>query len=190
MLINGAPGNSISALDRGLLYGDGVFRTLRIQDGQPLHWGRHYRKLQHDCDSLKLGCPSATLLAGELQQLAAQQPEAVAKITITRGEGKRGYAPPADNAPTRILSLSPLPQYPQHFYAQGVRLRVCELRLGYQPRLAGIKHLNRLENVLAAAEWSDPDIPEGLLLDGEGMPSQGRAATCSRCSTLNWRLRT
>ncbi len=165
MLINGTPGSSISIHDRGLLYGDGVFRTLRIQGGQPLHWERHYQKLQHNCQSLKLTCPAAGLLLEELQQLAAHQPEAVAKIIITRGKSAPGYAIPAQTQPSRILSLSPLPQYPPHFYKQGIKLRVCELRLAQQPRLAGIKHLNRLENVLAAAEWSDPDIPEGLLLD-------------------------
>jgi 4-amino-4-deoxychorismate lyase len=105
------------------------------------------------------------LLAEELRHLATRQPEAVAKIIITRGEGKRGYAPPAETAPTRILTLNRAPDYPSHFYTQGIRLHICELRLAQQPRLAGIKHLNRLENVLATAEWSDPDIPEGLLLD-------------------------
>lgn len=173
MLINGTPGSSISIHDRGLLYGDGVFRTLRIKGGQPLHWDIHHQKLQHNCQSLKLTCPPAALLLEELQQLAAHQPEAVAKIIITRGKGERGYAIPAQTAPTRILSLSPLPQYPAHFYEQGIKLHVCGLRLAHQPRLAGIKHLNRLENVLAAAECSDLDIPEGLLLDNEGSVIEG-----------------
>lgn len=173
MLINGTPGSSISIHDRGLLYGDGVFRTLRIHDGQPLHWVRHYRKLLNDCAALQLACPPDALLLEELQQLATQQPESIAKIIVTRGEGQRGYAPPAGASPTRILALSPSPDYPPHFYAQGVRLRICELRLSQQPRLAGIKHLNRLENVLAAAEWSDPDVPEGLLLDSEGNIIEG-----------------
>lgn len=168
MLINGTPGSSISIHDRGLLYGDGVFRTLRIRGGQPLHWAHHYRKLLNDCGALLLACPPGELLLKELQQLATQQPESIAKIIVTRGEGERGYPIPAQTVPTRILSLSPLPQYPSHFYKQGVKLRVCELRLGHQPHLAGIKHLNRLENVLATTEWADPDIPEGLLLDSEG----------------------
>lgn len=173
MLINGTPGSSISIHDRGLLYGDGVFRTLRIHDGQPLQWVRHYRKLLNDCGALQLVCPPAGLLLEELQQLATQQPESVAKIIVTRGEGQRGYAPPAGAAPTRILTLSPQPDYPPHFYTQGVKLRICELRLSQQSHLAGIKHLNRLENVLATAEWSDPDIPEGLLLDSEGNVIEG-----------------
>lgn len=168
MLANGVLSDSINAADRGLLYGDGVFRTLRMVDGQPRHWPRQYRKLQQDCAALNLPCPDATLLLEELQRLAGQQPDGVAKIIITRGQGSRGYAPPASAVPTRILSLVPAPDYPDHFCTQGIRLRICDLRLAHQPRLAGIKHLNRLENVLAAAEWNDTEIAEGVLLDVAG----------------------
>lgn len=164
-LVNGAASDMVSIHDRGLTYGDGVFRTLCIRAGQLIQWPRHYRKLQQDCAALGLPCPDAALLLEELQRLAAQQPDAVAKIIVTRGVGARGYALSKDIAPTRILSLAPVPTYPVEFYERGIRLRICDLRLGHQPKLAGIKHLNRLENVLAAAECSDPDIPEGLLLD-------------------------
>jgi 4-amino-4-deoxychorismate lyase len=165
MLINGAPGNQIDIHDRGLLYGDGVFRTLRIRQGQAQHWLRHYRKLEQDCAALGLLCPDAGLLADELRQLVAIQSDGIAKIIITRGISERGYALPASVIPTRILTVSPLPHLPSAYQVQGVRVRICNLRLSHQPRLAGIKHLNRLENVLAAAEWSDPAIAEGLLLD-------------------------
>jgi len=173
MLINGVPGDQVSIYDRGLQYGDGVFRTLRILDGRVLHWPRHYRKLQQDCAALKLPCPEAALLLDEMQRLAAQQPDATAKIIITRGVGARGYAPPGNPVPTRILSLAPPPSYPIDFYTQGISLHVCELRLGHQPRLAGIKHLNRLENVLATTEWNGAGAAEGLLLDVAGDVIEG-----------------
>lgn len=165
MLVNGVSGDSISTADRGLLYGDGVFRTLRVTGGQPQHWLRHYRKLQQDCAALDLPCPDAPLLLEELHRLIGSGADAVAKIIITRGTGARGYSPANPLTPTRIVSLAPFTPYPDEFYAQGVRLRVCNLRLAHQPRLAGIKHLNRLEQVLAAAEWDDAGIAEGLLLD-------------------------
>ncbi|MBI3903975.1 MAG: aminodeoxychorismate lyase [Nitrosomonadales bacterium] len=165
MLVNGVLSDSISAADRGLLYGDGVFRTLRLARGKLLHWPHHYRKLQQDCAALLLSCPDPRSLLAELEQLVFGQAEGVVKIVVTRGSGIRGYAPTTHTAPTRILSLSPLPVYPALFSTEGVRLHLCGLRLSHQPRLAGIKHLNRLENVLAAAEWSDTDIAEGLLLD-------------------------
>ena len=167
-MINGVLGGQVNINDRGLLYGDGVFRTLRVQNGQPLLWQRHYRKLQQDCSMLNLPCPAALLLLGELQILAQQQPECIAKIIITRGVGQRGYVPPAPGIATRILSLNPTPQFPAHFYTEGVTLKVCALRLAQQPRLAGIKHLNRLEHVLAAAECEEGDIADGVLLDSAG----------------------
>ncbi len=173
MLINGVPGDHVSIHDRGLLYGDGVFRTLRVSGGKVLCWPRHFRKLQQDCSALKLPCPEAALLFDELQQLAGQQPDGVAKIIITRGLGARGYAPAENIIPTRILSITPFIPYPDEFYTQGISLRVCDLRLAHQSRLAGIKHLNRLENVLAAAEWNDADIAEGLLLDVAGNVIEG-----------------
>lgn len=173
MLVNGELNDSISAADRGLLYGDGVFRTLRVAGGQPLHWQRHYRKLQQDCAALALPCPDASLLLEELHRLIVSGTDGVAKIIITRGTGARGYAPARQPIPTRILNLAPFTPYPDEFYTQGVRLRVCNLRLAHQPRLAGIKHLNRLENVLAAAEWDDAGIVEGLLLDRDGNVIEG-----------------
>lgn len=173
MLINGTPGDKLDIRDRGLQYGDGVFRTLCIRQGQPLHWPRHYRKLYEDCTALGLQCPASGLLADELQKLAAKQADGVAKIIITRGISERGYAPVLSAPPTRILTISPLPVFPESNRLEGVTLRVCDLRLSHQPRLAGIKHLNRLENVLAAAEWDDPQIAEGLLLDGDGYVVEG-----------------
>ncbi len=168
MLINGAPGNTINAEDRGLSYGDGVFRTLLIQSGRPVCWERQYAKLQQDCHALKISCPSALVLLSDLQQLGKTQNEGIAKIIITRGISARGYAPSAQSEVTRIISVTPATTYPVSHAKQGVRLHVCKLRLGHQPLLAGIKHLNRLENVLASSEWQGQDFQEGLLHDISG----------------------
>jgi len=173
MLVNGIPGNTISIRDRGLLYGDGVFRTLRAAQGKALHWPLHYLKLQHDCAALGIDCPDEALLCAELDKVLAQHPDGVVKLIITRGEGARGYAPSAGAEPTRIWDFSPVPDYPGEWAAQGIKARVCSLRLSPQPRLACVKHLNRLENVLAAAEWSNSEIAEGLLLDADGNVIEG-----------------
>lgn len=168
MLVNGVPGNLISIRDRGLLYGDGVFRTLCAKRGKAQHWLLHYQKLQRDCSTLGMACPDLALLSAELNDLLVKHPDAVVKLIVTRGEGARGYAPPAGAAPTHLWDASPLPDYPADWAAQGIKARLCQLRLSLQPRLAGVKHLNRLENVLAAAEWNDASIAEGVLLDGTG----------------------
>ncbi|HLP99246.1 MAG TPA: aminodeoxychorismate lyase [Sideroxyarcus sp.] len=173
MLINGAPGNTINAEDRGLAYGDGVFRTLRMQAGRPVSWERQYAKLQRDCSALRIFCPSALVLSSELQQLGKTQADGVAKIIITRGSSARGYAPSTQSEPCRIVSISPSPNYPVDYPKLGVRVHACKVRLGHQALLAGIKHLNRLENVLAASEWQDGDVPEGLLTDISGYVISG-----------------
>ncbi len=168
ILVNGAVSNSLAAIDRGLAYGDGVFRTLAVRNGRPRAWRHHFRKLERDCDALGILCPKKPRLTEELDLVAERDPDSAVKIVITRGAGQRGYASPQPVDPTRIVMSFPLPTYREEFKQFGVRARLCSLRLGFQPALAGIKHLNRLENVLARNEWGDPDIAEGLLLDAEG----------------------
>lgn len=181
MLVNGVSGNLISIRDRGLLYGDGVFRTLRGFCGQALYWPLHYRKLQQDCTALGIACPDFSCLSAELASLLADHPDAVFKIIITRGQAARGYAPASDVTPARIWDVSPLPVYPENWAKQGVVLQLCQLRLSSQPRLAGIKHLNRLENVLAAAELG-AGVAEGLMLDADGHVIEGtRSNLFLRC---------
>lgn len=168
VLVNGLQTDWLNVHDRGLAYGDGVFRTLRVSRGRALCWQRHYQKLQIDCQALGLSCPSYSVLCQEIDQITAANPESVLKIIITRGAGARGYRVTADVQLTRIIMANSLPDYPPSYHEQGVSLRVCDLRLSLQPRLAGIKHLNRLENVMARLEWDDASIAEGLLLDSEG----------------------
>ena len=166
-LVNGNFNQAISPFDRGFAYGDGVFRTMRIKKGIPDSWPQHYQKLVADCAVIGIVCPSADLLMSDLQQLFTPDETAVAKIIITRGEGERGYAPPAITTPMRIVVKSAVRQYAESNYTKGVRLHLCETRLAAQPKLAGIKHLNRLENVIARMEWRDETIFDGLLLDNQ-----------------------
>jgi len=173
-LINGRSDVAISPMDRGFAYGDGVFRTLRVKQGIPDCWALHYKKLVEDCNVLGIVCPSADLLLADIERLFASERDAIAKIIISRGEGERGYAVPVLAQPTRAVIKAPFPHYPEINFSEGVRLHLCNLRLSYQPQFAGIKHLNRLENVMARMEWTDNTISDGLLLDG-----QDRAIECT-----------
>ena len=173
-LVNGSFDQAISPFDRGFSYGDGIFRTLKIVNGLPQHWPQHYQKLVADCAVIGIVCPSAELLMSDFLQLfvidatlneVATDKVAVAKIIITRGESKRGYAPPAITTPMRVILKSAMRQYADVNYTEGVRLHVCETKLAAQPKLAGIKHLNRLENVMARMEWQDETHFDGLMLD-------------------------
>jgi 4-amino-4-deoxychorismate lyase len=172
-LINGDFNQAISPLDRGFAYGDGVFRTMVMRSGLPVDWPLHYQKLVADCAAIGIVCPSAELLMSDFQQLFTldeieENRLGVAKIIITRGEGERGYKPPAVTTPTRVVIKSAMPQYTNAFYTTGVHLHVCDTRLASQTKLAGIKHLNRLENVMARMEWRDDSMFDGLLLDHQG----------------------
>lgn len=171
--VNGEPADSIPADDRGLNYGDGVFRTLAIRAGRALMWPQHYSKLLSDCAALHITAPAEQDLRLDIRQLSSKLPDCALRITVTRGSGGRGYVVPAAAVPRRIVSASPLPDYPGHLATKGVNVRYCRQRLASQPSLAGIKHLNRLENVLARAEWTDPDIAEGLLCDGNDQVIEG-----------------
>ena len=169
-IVNGSFDYAISPLDRGLAYGDGVFRTMVVHQGQPECWPQHYQKLVADCAAIKIVCPSAELLISDIQQLFSEEEitanlASVIKIIITRGEGERGYAPPAITNPLRVLIKTDMCTYPKSHFTEGVHLHVCKTTLAAQPLLAGVKHLNRLENVLARMEWTDPNITDGIMLD-------------------------
>lgn len=169
-LVNGSFDQTVSAMDRGFAYGDGIFRTIKMRNGLPTSWPFHYQKLVMDCAAIGIVCPSAELLMSDFQKLFeealfSESQEQVAKIIVTRGDGQRGYAPPTITVPSRVMIKSGMPEYASRFYTHGVKLHICDLRLAKQPKLAGIKHLNRLENVLARMEWQDENIFDGILLD-------------------------
>lgn len=168
-LINGRTDGQISPLDRGFAYGDGVFRTMRYAQGKVQSWELHYRKLVEDCNRLDIVCPTAEILLSDIDRLLESgSSDMVVKIIVTRGEGSRGYALPALAQPNRVVIRATLPEYPVTYLSHGVSLHLCTLRLPHQPRLAGIKHLNRLDNVLARMEWNTAEFADGVLLDTDG----------------------
>jgi 4-amino-4-deoxychorismate lyase len=172
VLINGEAAEQVSFRDRGLQYGDGLFETIAVRHGAPLLWERHAERLCRDAMRLGMAAPDGARLADEAHRLCSGADRAVLKIIVTRGDAGRGYAPAPVAAPTRILSLSRWPVHPVEAEQAGVVVRFCETRLGSNPRLAGIKHLNRLEQVLARAEW-DSDCAEGLMQDESGNVIEG-----------------
>lgn len=153
------------AAGRGFAYGDGVFETLRAVDGRVPWWSAHRERLLRGVARLGFAPPPSTRLDAELAALAREVGAGVLKLVVTRGSGGRGYAPAQEVDPLWTLSAHPLPPAPR---VPGLVVRWCDLRLGVQPALAGLKHCNRLEQVLARAEWRDADIDEGLLRDADG----------------------
>lgn len=151
--------------DRGLAYGDGLFETVLVRDGEPLLWPEHMARLARGCRALGIPMPDAAELDG-LPALAGAGLK-ILKLILTRGSGGRGYLAPTPAEPRLLWQFSSFAPQARRWEA-GARVRQCRLQLGLQPQLAGLKHLNRLENVLARSEWDDPDIAEGILCDSHG----------------------
>ncbi|MDD2739818.1 MAG: aminodeoxychorismate lyase [Methylomonas lenta] len=172
-LLNGERRHCVDVSDRGFQYGDGVFETIAVYQGKPLFLQQHLDRLSAGCQRLLIPCPEQDQLKAEVKQLCEGADTAVLKIIVTRGSGGRGYRQPDTIVPTRLLSLHPFPEYPANFQTTGVVLRFCQQRLASNPMLAGIKHMNRLEQVLARAEWQDDAVQEGLMLDYEGHVVEG-----------------
>lgn len=167
-LIDGVPADRLPVADRGLSYGDGLFETLLIRDGRPCQWCRHWRRLTAGCLRLGLPVPAEITLVEETSGVLRDIKTGVLKILVTRGDGGRGYRPASAQRPRRILSLHPSPSYPPEWSRLGVAVRTCRTPASLNPAIAGLKHLNRLDNVLARSEWSDPQVAEGLMEDPEG----------------------
>ena len=173
LLVNGEPRSQVDAADRGFQYGDGIFTTLAVRQGVPLFLEAHLDRLERDGPRLALPLPKRAVLADEARRLCALQADGVLKIQVTRGSGGRGYRCPENPTGTRVLGMHPPPDYPPELSEQGVEVRVCRTRLGINPGLAGIKHMNRLEQILARAEWPVGGIREGLMLDTDGHVVEG-----------------
>ncbi len=167
-LVNGQFANSISLDNRGLAYGDGLFETILVRNGSALWLDEHLQRLAQGARRLSIPCDT-DVLAGDCSRLIANvgANDAILKIVLTRGAVNRGYSPLAA-ASHRIVSLSPLAPVATGYWQQGVALGLCQTRLARQPQLAGIKHLNRLEQVLAAGEMQRRGFDEGLVLDEAG----------------------
>lgn len=172
-LLNGQPDAPLTVDDRGLTYGDGLFETIAVRGGEPQHLELHLARLREGCARLRLPFTDWPALAAEIRRLAEGRDRAVVKAIVTRGPGGRGYRPPSETRCTRIVALHAWPDWPDAWKREGVAVRLCSTRLAGNPALAGLKHLNRLEQVLARAEWDDPGIAEGLMLDTEGRLVEG-----------------
>ena len=166
ILLNGQPESRINIVDRGLQYGDGVFETVPFRHNRLEFLQAHLDRLFQGCQRLNIPYLANDLLINELNQVCDSlvNTDAVVKIIITRGQGGRGYRADEHMVPTRIISTHDMPNYSKT-NRQGIRVRLCQQTLSENKSLAGIKHLNRLEQVLARSEWRDDEISEGLMFD-------------------------
>jgi len=174
--------DAISIANRGLNYGDGVFETMRVHRGELPLWPRHLARLLEGAKRLGTPMPDVDFVEARIAVMVSAVEASVLKLLLTRGEGGRGYSPPDDALPTWILSLLPLPPMPA-----ALRVHPCETRLATQPALAGIKHCNRLEQVLGRAEAVRAGCDEGLMADMAGNPVCATSANLLVLHEGRWR---
>ncbi|HVY23814.1 MAG TPA: aminodeoxychorismate lyase [Steroidobacteraceae bacterium] len=150
--------------DRGLLYGDGLFETMLLCKGRARFLDDHMQRLFAGMVRLKMNAPDAEVLRNELQRLVQGHDRGVVKLIVTRGCSGRGYRASSGHECTRLWQLFA----PVTTDNAGVTVQWCATRYARNALLAGLKHLNRLEQVLAQSEWQDAGIAEGLVMDTEG----------------------
>ena len=165
ILINGQSEVSVSSQDRGFQYGDGLFETLAMENGEVRNWPLHWNRLCDGCDRLFLPSLNEIQILSEIDHVSCGVGKEIIKVIYSRGIGQRGYAFDEGTSSTRVISAHPWPKLRETNVNIGIELFVCKTRIAIQPALAGIKHLNRLENVLARHEWNSEQYAEGIMLD-------------------------
>ncbi|HIF17533.1 MAG TPA: aminodeoxychorismate lyase [Cycloclasticus sp.] len=172
MLINGQADGLISPLDRGFQYGDGLFETILVESGNAVFLSAHLTRLQKGCVVLGFPATDIRLIEREIAQLIGHHEYGVIKIILSRGVGERGFLPPNMPSVTRVISFSAADKGIATSLL-AINLTLCKTRLSKQPLLAGIKHLNQLERVLARTELRRIEQVEGLMLDTDGAVIEG-----------------
>lgn len=144
------PQNTWSAADRALNYGDGLFETLRFdaQQAIPL-WHYHQQRLMAGLEALNFPAYSLAEIKAAMQSLPISESVNAGKLLISRGQGERGYAAPKEAKIELLWHGFTAPSWALERFPNGLEVAVSPIVLAKQPRLAGIKHLNRLEQVLA-----------------------------------------
>jgi 4-amino-4-deoxychorismate lyase len=180
-LINGVSSDFLNVNDRSIHYGDGVFETILCNSRRLFYWQQHYQRLKLSADKLKISCPSEAIFLADITKLLDgnafvtsddNETAFTIKIILTRGDGERGYLYPQKNDSNRIVLISSLDKAYSSLLSNTLLsgdLCFCQQQVSINKNLAGLKHLNRLENVMARNEWgtgsSEANIIDGLMLN-------------------------
>ena len=168
--LNGEPlPAGVSPFDRGLHFGDGLFETIACRKGKARFLSLHLERLMLGCERLRINLGNVDPLRREVRALASAAGDALIKVIVTRGEAvARGYAWSGTEVATRLVFQYPLPPDDVAAVKEGIRAKVARLRYGENERLAGMKHLNRLEQVLARSEAPASEAAELLVFSSSG----------------------
>ncbi len=171
VLVNGVEESRIDVRDRGFQYGDGLFETIAYKNNKLQLWDEHMQRLRSGCERLSLDCIDESLWLDDIEKCQLSH-DGVIKLSLSRGVSGRGYAYTEGDSVTRVTASFMMPDYPER-NQQGIIARICKTPVSINTVLAGIKHLNRLDNVLARNEWQGNEIAEGFMLDHQGHVIEG-----------------
>ena len=175
VLINGIASDYVSATDRGLHYGDGIFETIACIGTHPVFIEQHLKRMEMGASKIRLPFPGRQKFLDDINCLlsgSGSSSNSVIKLILTRGAGTRGYRYDTKQHPTRICLHSDWPDTVARWRSHGISTRFCETQLSLNPQLAGIKSLNRLDSVLASSELGSA-FNEGFLSDIDGYVIEG-----------------
>lgn len=176
----------IPSNDRIALYGDGCFTTIAISDSKSELLNLHLTRLKSDCRRLHIDFLSWQELKSAITGLASSQNSAVIKVVVSRGQGGRGYSPAQCSEPTAYLSLSEIPAHYTNWRKNGISMSVSSVKLAIQPLLAGVKHLNRLEQVFIKHELDRTEYEDVLVCDTDGHVVESSAGNVFWRKNSNW----
>ncbi|TDE23546.1 aminodeoxychorismate lyase [Vibrio owensii] len=163
--VNGLPQTHISLGDRSFQYGDGCFTTIKTKKGELEHWQAHVERMEACLKTLHIPFPDWSQVFDWVMKAVLNDELAGIKIHISRGTGGRGYSPSGIEGPVVTISNFAFPSHYSSWQENGVPLGVCRTRLGIQPLLAGHKHNNRIEQVLAKAEIEGAEFTDAVTLN-------------------------
>ncbi|QPB83820.1 aminodeoxychorismate lyase [Pseudoalteromonas rubra] len=176
----------VNSRDRGLNYGDGFFTTVRVCEGKLDRWEGHLQRLKQCASALYFPVLDLNTLSEHCEIAAREINDGVLKVVITRGEGGRGYGLPDEPQLTTLLSSSAYPAHYENWREKGVSLALSDVRLGHQPLLAGLKTLNRLEQVLIKQNAATKQADDVLVMDLQGEVIESSAANILICKDKRW----
>lgn len=187
IIINGIPAEHLPILDRGFQYGDGLFETIACERGALQFWDEHIIRMKNGAKALNITFPGEGKYLQDIKDIlkTGLDEKCVIKLMLTRGQGDRGYQQPRSPKPTRAVIVNHWPAYPSEISNQGIKVYLCKHPVSINPSLAGIKHLNRLDNILARSEWNN-EYHEGFMFDTNGNLIEGTMSNvfCIKNNTL------
>jgi 4-amino-4-deoxychorismate lyase len=180
-MINGIAADHLMISDRSIHYGDGLFETILCSDNKLYYWQQHYHRLRSSAEKLKITCPDERTFLQDIKELVSNNIAGnsyVIKIILSRGFGERGYGYSSGISANRIVLLSELDASYSSMLSNTLlhgELFICEQQVSINESLAGLKHLNRLENVMARNEWNDKTMKfiDGLMLNADQRVIEG-----------------